>query len=260
MAMLGPGAWFVLVAAFCGCGADVSEIQPLREGVVLPELSEAELAEPLDPRRIAMGASQHLGTERVCDLGFVGRVSPVSRRELRRYAEPVSHRVTVRCRAESGSGWADLVYAKDSASLAPFLRVDTRIRVRVVAEEGFDGYPVVAFVADLGAAPPAAPARWEFTPVAAGDDISRITERGECALMHIGPITPARRTDLPENASHRTVVSCRHALGEEMAELAFLEGAAPAALALHRGDRVPVMLHRANGRLAELPILVYGGP
>lgn len=213
-------------------------------------------AEPLDPRRITMAPERHIDEERLCDLSFVGRLQEVAAGAT--YPLAVSHRASIRCRAGEGEGWADLVFPKTSASLASYVEAGERIRIRVVAVEGFERHPVVAFVANIGEVP-IPPPRWEFQTVGTGDRFEEGWETSACAVVHQGAVRPVEGTPYPEDASHHAVVTCRHDLGESLIDLAYPRAKQLAALRVRRGEIIPVRRHDDLGE-AGLPIALYVGP
>lgn len=215
-------------------------------------------AEPLDPRRITMAPERHLEQERLCDLSFVGELHEVGVRSD--YPLPVSHRVSIRCRASNeGEGWADLVFEKSSASLATYVEPGERIRVRVVAVEGFERHPVVAFVASIGEIP-LAPARWEYQTVGTGERFDEAWEGTRaCAVVHQGAVRPIEGAPYPSDASHHAIVTCRHDRGETLIDLAFPADKQLAALRVRRGEVIPIRRGADEGE-AELAIGVYAGP
>ena len=215
-------------------------------------------AEPIDPRRITMAPERHLEQERLCDLSFVGELHEIRPRSS--YPLPVSHRASIRCRSASGGeGWADLVFEKTSVSLANYVEPGERIRVRVVAPAGFEGHPVVAFVANIGEIP-VARAQWEFQTVGTAERFDDDWEDTRaCAVAHQGAIRPVEGAPYPEGASHHAIVTCRHETGESLVDLAFPHEKQLAALRVRRGEVIPMRRHPGLGH-ADLPIGVYAGP
>lgn len=252
-----------LVSTHCGgSGGEVRSVElTTDEWAPTPATSDVPYspAEPLDPRRITMTPAQHLDQERICDLSFVGRLRIVGQRELLRYSVAVSRRTSVRCRTDSGEGWADLVFPKDSAGLATFVEHGERIRVRVLAAQGFEDHPVVAFVANIGEVV-VPPPRWEFQPVRAGDPLDSDWEGTQaCAVLHQGVIEPVEDGPYPNGVSHHAIVTCRHARGETLIDLAYPEEKQLAALRVRRSEVIPLTFHPERGT-ASLRIGVYAGP
>ncbi len=235
-----------------------SEARATTEGwSVSPPSDEPDAA--WDPRLLRMFPETYLGTERVCDLSFVGQLQALERRHMGRYPEPVSQRMAVRCRSTDGEGWADLVFTKDAAGLAPYARVGERIRVRALALGGFENMPVLAFVAHISAAPPPPPMRWMWAPVAAGDAVDGRHGRALCAVTYVGAIEPTRGPPFPEGSTQQALVACRHPLGEDLIALAFPEPKQFSALRVRRGEVVPIeVTERRTDR--GLTIATYRGP
>lgn len=255
----------ILLAAFSALGCSGStepprEVQLTTETWSTPPAPDEPYppAEPLDPRRITMAPHRHLDQERLCDLSFVGGLHEVGVRSD--YPLPVSHRVSVRCRAANeGEGWADLVFEKTSVSLARYVEPGERIRVRVVAAEGFERHPVIAFVANIGEIS-LAPARWEYQTVGTGERFDESWEGTRaCAVVHEGAVRPVEGGPYPSDASHHAIVTCRHDEGESLVDLAFPRDKQLAALRVRRGEVIGVRRHSELGQ-AELPIGVYVGP
>ncbi|MBX3249747.1 MAG: hypothetical protein KF901_21395 [Myxococcales bacterium] len=220
-------------------------------------------AEPFDPRLATMFPGELAGRERLCDLVFVGTVHALRRDELDAYAEPegvpsVSHRATVRCRATTGEGWADLTFAKESSPLASYVRAGARVRVRVRGVEGFEGYPVLEFLAQRGDAPTAVSGRTTYAPVRAGARFDGATPGATlpCGVVHAGTIRPVER----EGASHAALVTCRHPTGETTVDVSFAEGVALSALHVQRGEVVPLQVLDAAGATSGHPTTAYAGP
>ncbi len=214
---------------------------------------------PWDPRLLRMFPDVYLGTERVCDLVRVGQLQALEHRHGRRYPVPVSHRAAVRCRSPLGEGWADLVFTTDTAGLTSYARAGERIRIRALAPHGFERMPVVAFVAHIGPAPAARPARWAWAPVPSADALADRKGPGLCALAYVGPIEPTDPAQASEEDAQRAVVACRHPLGEDLLALVFSRQRQFSALRLRRGEVVPVEVseHRTD---SGLPLVRYTGP
>ncbi len=213
-----------------------------------------DASEPFDVRLAAMFPALHAQRERLCDLAFVGARHSLRRDEVAAYEPPVSHRVTVRCRASSGEGWADLVFPKESAPLAPSVREHARIRVRLRGTAGFSGYPVMEFVAQVSPEVPE-PTRRRRT-IAMGSHFEPPTEGTvrSCAVASVGAIEP-----LPDatDESHRVLVTCRHVTGSTTVEVRFPRQKAMAALRVTPGEVVPLRLVASAGHHVTA---VYAGP
>lgn len=220
--------------------------------------------EPFDVRLVRLDPASHEGQERVCDVAWTGRLVRLGASDRTGYPIPVSRRRLIRCRAESGEGWADLVFDADSAALASYVETGDRIRVRVLTGRGFEDHPLLAFVAAID--------RVELTPrrdpiVPVGAPVEELVRNGAanqvhpCAIAYVGGIEPLPGADEgPEAATHRVRVRCRHAAGADWLELRFPRVTASSALRLRRGVVVPVRLLSLNEGDAGLPTARYEGP
>jgi hypothetical protein len=218
----------------------------------------AELAiddpEPFDVRLASMYPETVAGRERICDLTFVGMLHGLRRDEHGGYDPPVSHRVTVRCRAATGEGWGDLVFPKIAASLAPYVRTGSRVRVKLRGHSGFEGYPVMEFVAQLGDAAPEPPRRRLVVPV--GSDFATVSDGlpRPCAIASVGSVQPIPGA---EEASHHMLVTCRHPTGARTVDVRFPRASALAALRFSPGEVVPLRPTASDGPHLTA---VYTGP
>ena len=220
--------------------------------------------EPFDVRLIRLDPSTHEGKERVCVVAWAGRLTRVSTANRDRYPEPTARRRLIRCRADSGEGWADLVFDGHSAALASYVETGDRIRVRVLPGRGFENHPLLAFVAaidevELG------PRREASVPV--GAPFGQLARRGAldrvqpCAIAYVGGIEAiAAHEATATDDTHRVPVRCRHAAGADWLEVRFPAVTAPSALRLARGVVVPIRLISPDGGEAGLPVGRYEGP
>jgi hypothetical protein len=233
--------------------------------------------EPFDVRLVRLDPATHVDEERVCDVTWSGRLTRVGASDAVRYPMPIARRRLVRCRAETGEGWADLVFDSDSASLASYVDAGDRIRVRVLEGRGFQRHPILAFVAtidDVDLAPRQereVPVGAPFVALAQGGGLSQVHP---CALDYVGGIEPTDRAsedtgddddgdlvNVPDSReTHRVQVRCRHAEGADWLELRFPAVTRMAALRLERGVVIPVRLLSADGGEAGLPHGRYEGP
>lgn len=217
--------------------------------------------EPFDVRLVRLDAASHEGQERVCDVAWTGRLVRLGAADRTTYAEPVSRRRLVRCRAATGEGWADLVFDADSAALAAYVEAGDRIRVQVLPGRGFEGHPLLAFVAAIDHVE-LAPRRDPPVPVAAPMEAlahnGAMNQVHPCAIAYVGGIEPL--PNRPAGDTHRVRVRCRHAAGADWVELRFPEVTAPSALRLERGVVVPVRLLFLGEGDAGLPTARYEGP
>ncbi|MCB9600850.1 MAG: hypothetical protein H6720_10935 [Sandaracinus sp.] len=211
--------------------------------------------EPFDVRLAGMYPEIFASRERLCDLTFVGTLHGLRRDETAAYDPPISHRATVRCRAASGEGWADLVFPKTTASLAPFVRTESRIRVALRGQSGFHGYPVIEFVAQVSPEVPHPPRRRLAVP--AGSDFDQVAEGlvRPCAIASIGSVEPMGPPGADE--SHRMLVTCRHPTGASTVEARFPRAKALAALRIAVGEVVPMRRIADDGHHVAA---VYAGP
>lgn len=220
--------------------------------------------EPFDVRLVRLDPSSHEGQERVCDVAWTGRLVRLGASDRTDYPVPVSLRRLVRCRAESGEGWADLVFDSDSAALASYVETGDRIRVRVLAGRGFEHHPLLAFVAAIDHVE-LAPRRDRVVPV--GAPVEELAHSGAlnqvhpCAIAYVGGIEALPgAAEGSEGDTHWVRVRCRHAAGADWLELRFPSVTAPSALRLERGVVVPVRLLSLDEGDAGLPTARYEGP
>ena len=220
--------------------------------------------EPFDVRLVRLDPSSHEGQERVCDVAWTGRLVRLGASAQTAYPVPVSRRRLVRCRAETGEGWADLVFDADSAALASYVETGDRIRVRVLAGRGFEDHPLLAFVAAIDQVE-LAPRREPVVPI--GAPMAQLVESGAtnlvhpCAIAYVGGIEPLEGAgEGPSAETHRVQIRCRHAAGADWLELRFPRVTAPSALRLRRGVVIPVRLLSADGGSHGLPTARYEGP
>lgn len=222
-----------------------------------------------DMRLIRVQPGVHLDTEQSCNVSSVGRIETIS--EDTPYGEPTT-RMTVRCAASTGEGWADLIFSATSASHAPEVLVGSRIRVRIrSADGGFYDYPIVSFVAvEAPPDPRSIPAGETPSAVVAmpnGFDLRRVqtdpTVVGSvqsCSISHAGDIemldaADTRTRSYPAGAQNRMTIRCRHAQGEEWADLVFMPSQALGALHIGRGDVIRVTIVSRSGGFFEYPVL-----
>jgi hypothetical protein len=218
-----------------------------------------------DMRLVRVQPGVHLDTEQVCHVSAAGRVEAVAEEDAERYGERATQRMSMRCAAVTGEGWADLVFSATSAAHAAEVTIGARVRVRILrADGGFFDYPIVQFVETeaLGDPSLAAPGS-EGTPAVVGalptgfdlrrvqTDPAAVGSVQSCAVSHAGDIEMLDAEDsharaYPAGAQNRMTIRCRHAQGEEWADLVFMPAQALTALHIGRG-RV------AHGRLLRLP-------
>ena len=225
-----------------------------------------------DMRLVRVQPGIHIDTEQVCDVDAAGRLESIEITDdsESRYDAGATQRMSIRCLAPTGESWADLVFTATDASFAPEVRPGARIRVRIrAADGGFFDYPVVDFVAAEGEsrARPSDDSALAAGPLPNGFDLRQIQRdpalvgtRQECVVAHAGDIdllTPAdlRRRSYPDGVQNRMTVRCRHASGEEFADLVFMPAQALASLHIGRGDVVPVTIVARSGGFSDYPVL-----
>jgi hypothetical protein len=183
--------------------------------------------------------------------------------------------MSVRCVAPTGESWADLEFLATRASHVAEVVPGARIRVRIrSADGGFFDYPVVDFVETVGEAPEAALASPHpaVTSTAVAFDLRSIAEDPaligttiECAVAHASDIDAldpgdVRRRSYPAGVQNRMTIRCRHANGEEWADLIFMPAQALSALYVDRGDTITATIVSRNGGFFDYPVLQYAGP
>lgn len=220
--------------------------------------------EPFDVRLVRLDPSTHEGQERVCDVAWAGRLVRLGAGARTAYPVPVSRRRLIRCRAATGEGWGDLIFDADSAALASYVETGDRIRVRVLPGRGFEGHPLLAFVAAIDHIE-LAPRREPVVPI--GAPMEQLVRGGgtnqvhPCAIAYVGGIEPiAGAEEGAAEETHRVQIRCRHAAGADWLELRFPRVTAPSALRLRRGVVIPVRLLDADGGADGLPTARYEGP
>lgn len=231
-----------------------------------------------DMRLVRVQPGVHLGTEQVCDVAAAGRLEPIEmaeeERARSRYSSGATQRMSIQCASPTGESWADLAFNVTSASRASEVGPGVRLRVRIVsADGGFFDYPIVDFVAVLGRAPARLDARsvGSGPAIATGFDLRQISDdpalvgsTQQCAVSHVGDIdildsSDVRRRSYPAGVQNRMTIRCRHAAGEEWADLVFMPAQARSALHVRRGDTVPATVVSRNGGFFDYPVLQFAG-
>ncbi len=220
--------------------------------------------QPFDVRLVRLDPSTHEGQERVCDVAWTGRLVRLGASARTDYPMAVSRRRLIRCRAETGEGWADLVFDADHAALASYVETGDRIRVRVLTGRGFEDHPLLAFVAAIDHVE-LAPRREQVVPI--GAPIEQLVTSGAtnqvhpCAIAYVGGIEPIPGAgEGPSAETHRVQIRCRHAAGADWLDLRLPRVTAPSALRFRRGVVIPVRLLSATGGTDGLPTGRYEGP
>lgn len=249
-------------------------IQPAQPAVQPAAGQPSDPGAGFDIRLVRVQPGVHLDTEQACDVIFSGRPEAVEGQEANRYEIEAAQRMAIKCHAPTGEGWADLVFSPESTSQVAEVRRGRRVRVRVLAPDGgyFD-YPVVQFVALEGdnpelarVSPQSAPANVPngFDLSALRDDPALVGTTQDCAVAFADEIdlvrpNDRRRRSYPAGIQNRMTVRCKHAGGEEPADLVFMPAQALAALGVRRGEVVPVRVISRNGGFVDHPILQYAG-
>lgn len=232
-----------------------------------------------DMRLVRVQPGVHLGTDQLCDVGAALRLetieAPLDPSEPSPYDPAATQRMSVRCVAPTGESWADLEFLATRASHVAEVVPGARIRVNVrSADGGFFDYPIVDFVETVGAAPESALDTTHATPpvLGTGFDLRAVTSDPaligttiECAVAHASDIDvldpgDARRRSYPAGVQNRMTIRCRHAAGEEWADLIFMPAQALAALYVSRGDTITATIVSRNGGFFDYPVLQYAGP
>jgi hypothetical protein len=232
-----------------------------------------------DMRLVRVQPGIHLETEQLCDVAAAGRVEPIeepAEGEPRRYSEGATYRMSIQCAAPTGESWADLAFTPTNASHAPEVGPGARVRVRIrSADGGFFDYPIVDFAGVVGRAPertreagrtPTAPSTVAtgFDLRQIGSDPALVGSTQQCAVSHAGDIDileagDLRRRSYPAGVQNRMTIRCRHAGGEEWADLVFMPAQARAALHVRRGDAIGVTIVARSGGFFDYPVLQFAG-
>lgn len=225
-----------------------------------------------DMRLVRVQPGVHLDTEQTCHVSAAGRIESIAEDERERYGPSATQRMSVRCIADTGEGWADLIFGATSASHTAEVIPGARVRTRILrADGGFFDYPIVSFVALESPGDPtrAAPEGAPSTPssMASGFDLRRaqtdpavIGSVQSCVVAHAGDIEMLNADDLrsrayPVGAQNRVTIRCRHIGGEEWADLVFMPAQALDALHVSRGDNVRVTVVSRTGGFFDYPVL-----
>ncbi|AKF06825.1 hypothetical protein [Sandaracinus amylolyticus] len=232
-----------------------------------------------DIRLVRVQPGIHLGTEQLCDVAAAGRLEPIELDEQgespEQYSTGATQRMSVQCIAPTGASWADLAFTPTNVSHAPEVQPGARVRVRIhSADSGFFDYPIVDFVGIAGRAPErtieggrmlgptAVPTGFDLRQI--GGDPALVGSTQQCAVSHAGDIDilearDARRRSYPAGIQNRMTIKCRHAGGEEWADLVFMPAQARAALHVGRGDVIPVTVVSRSGGFSDYPVLQFAG-
>jgi hypothetical protein len=248
-------------------------IQP-EQPAVQPAGRAGDPGAGFDIRLVRVQPGVHLRTVQPCDVVFSGRAEAIDGPDAARYPVPAVQRMAIKCTAPTGEGWADLVFTRQTASRAGQVQRGRRIQVRLLsADGGYFDYPVVQLESVEGENPELlrVSARHEPAAVPNGFDLAQLSRQPaligtaqECAVAfadEIVMVQPAdRRRSYPSGAQNRMTVRCKHAGGDEPADLVFMPGQALAALSVRRGEVVPVRVVSRNGGFVDYPVLQFAGP
>ncbi len=227
-----------------------------------------------DIRLVRVQPGVHLRTVQACDVMFSGRPEAVEGADAERYEADVAHRMAIKCHAPTGEGWADLVFARANAADVSQVRRGRRVRVRILkADGGYFDYPVVQFISAEGDNPELARLAPRAQPLnvpngfdlsTAGDDPALIGSVQPCAVafsdeIHIVEANDRQGRSYPTGVQNRMSVRCKHASGEEPADLVFMPAQALAALGVRRGEVIPVRIISRNGGAVDYPIVQFAG-
>lgn len=249
----------LLSGGFVGCTSHQPIDGPNPQLTMAPPPPEGSA---LDARRIVADAKKYVATEQICDLEHVGQLEDVEPRVAQRYPIPIAKRRLVRCAAPAG-GWADLVFRKEAQSLAAFIATGQRLRIKVVsADGGFEGYPVLEFVATIGDGT-AAPHALEAVPEA-GDDFTSHAGASTagleriCAAAAIGHFERITRTRdaYPKHARYHMAIACRHVTGVSWVDAVFGPNEVERALSLRRLEKHAWIVYRESGGIGDYPVVL----
>jgi hypothetical protein len=245
-------------------------IQP-EQPAVQPADRGSDPGAGFDIRLVRVQPGVHIDTVQPCDVIYHGRPESVEGHAAERYRVSAIQRMAIKCIAPTGEGWADLVFTRDTARRAQEIRRLHRVRVRILSADGGSfNYPIVQFVAleadnpqlsEPRSAPTNVPNGFDFS--ALRDDPGLVGTAQQCAVSFADEIdmVPAadRRRSYPAGVQNRISIHCKHAGGEEPADLVFMPAQALAALTVRRGEVIPVRVISRNGGLVDYPILQYAG-
>lgn len=241
--------------------------------------ASAAVGAGFDMRLVRVQPGVHLDTEQICDVGAALRLEAIepptaedeAAGESTPYDPAAVQRMSVKCVAPTGESWADLEFLATRASHVAEVVPGARIRVRIrTADGGFFDYPIVDFVETVGTAPerpadaphPVATVPIGFDLRALATDPSIIGTTQTCAVAHASDIdvldpADARRRSYPAGVQNRMTVRCRHASGEEWADLIFMPAQALSALHVGRGDVISVVVVSRTGGFFDYPVLQF---
>ncbi|MDQ3036213.1 MAG: hypothetical protein M3Y87_27680, partial [Myxococcota bacterium] len=95
-----------------------------------------------------------------------------------------------------------------------------------------------------------------------GGDPALVGSTQQCAVSHAGDIdileaNDLRRRSYPAGVQNRMTIRCRHAGGEEWADLVFMPAQARSALHVRRGAAIQVAIVARSGGFFDYPVLQF---
>ncbi len=241
--------------------------------------TSAAVGAGFDMRLVRVQPGVHIGTEQLCDVGAALRLEaiepPTAEEEAAGTTTPYDlaavQRMSIKCVSPTGESWADLEFLATRASHVSEVVPGARIRVRIrTADGGFFDYPVLDFVETVGSAPdrpseslhPVTTVPMGFDLRALARDPSIIGTTQTCAVAHASDIdvldpADARRRSYPAGVQNRMTIRCRHASGEEWADLIFMPAQALSALHVSRGDVISAVVVSRSGGFFDYPVLQF---
>jgi hypothetical protein len=241
--------------------------------------TSAAVGAGFDMRLVRVQPGVHIDTEQLCDVGAALRLEAIEPQAAddeaggltSPYDPAAVQRMSIKCVAPTGESWADLEFLATRASHVSEVVTGARIRVRIrTADGGFFDYPIVDFVETVGEAParaseaphPVATVPIAFDLRALASDPSIVGTTQSCAVAHASEIdvldpSDVRRRSYPAGVQNRMTVRCRHASGEEWADLIFMPAQALSALHVGRGDLITVVVVSRSGGFFDYPVLQF---
>jgi len=220
-----------------------------------------------DFRWVRIEPSAHVGSERTCDVTYIGGRERVTRRIERRYGDrEVSDRLSLRCREGGSEAWIDLIFPPAASAFASTIEVGQRLAVEVVsATGGFENATVAEFRAIVvgaeGVATPlpivdSVPAAFDFGQVGAHPEVvGRVEPCGVAWFGAIDPIPTEARDRYPRGATHRLELSCSSVRGEAMVDIVTTPRAVVDLLRVERGARIRLRILAARGGTDDVPLV-----
>lgn len=209
----------------------------------------------------------NVGQTRSCDVTYVGGRESVTRRIERRYGDrQISARISVRCRADQGESWVDLIFPPAASSFVDTIEVGQRITVEIVsATGGFENATVAEFRAIVdgaeNVAPPipleaTVPAAFDFSQLERHPEaIGRVEPCGVAWIGSIDPIPTEARDRYPRGATHRVKLACSSVSGESMVDVISTPRAIVDTLRLQRGMRAKLRILASRGGTDDVPLV-----